>query len=208
MIGSSRSRSSTRIGLLSIFILLLVATGSVAALAGGAGGSSGSPTTAPAANQSGDQTNEVVTEVDSNLRVTNYSYNEDEEIMTVVLENQGGGSSAVTITELISSSSGGGSFGVEQLTVSSGETVAVDVNVRMRSGEAGVMITTQQSLANGEGAFVKVDESISLITGAATWTDVRVGSIVGVGATILVTLLISWRRVRQRDQTYQQVGIQ
>ena len=156
-----------------------------------------------------EQSSEVVTEVDRQVRVTNYSYSEEDEIMAVELEHvdPGGSTARLTLTELIEGSSGSGTFGVEQLRLRPGETATVEVDVRMRSGTAGVMIVTQRSLQNGNGAFVTTGSDLQLFEGPASWQDVRVGVLVGVGVTMLGTLLVSWRVVARKDSSYQEVEL-
>ena len=183
--------------LIGLLVIGLVGAVAVAPVAGQSSSSS-------AANSS-----EIVTEVDRQIRVTNYSYSEDEEIMTIELQHvdPGGSTARLTITELIESSGGSGTFGVEQLRLRPGETARVDVDVKMRSGTAGVMIVTQRSLQNGNGAFVTTGSDLQLFNGPATWQDVRVGVLVGVVFTMLGTLLVSWRVVARKDSSYQEVSL-
>ena len=151
-------------------------------------------TAAPATNE----TSSIVEEVDEDIRVESYRYDEDRETFLITLSSVGERPSAVTITEVIDPRSGGGTgtFGVEQVTVQPGETVEVEVSSRLTSGSAGVMIVTQKSIDRGQGTDLWYDKGSPIIEGGATWTDVRVGMSVGIVVTTIAFLIAAWYVIR------------
>ena len=158
------------------------------------------------------ETTTVVTDVDEQLRVTSYSYDDDAGIMTIGLENHGDSRSVATVTEVISdrAAEGSGTFGVEQLRIQSGESVEVDVAVDRVDGTAAVMIVSQRSLERGTGAFVADQDASATSTfdGAPTWNDVRLGVGFGIVISLLVVLIAAWHVVRDSERSdYEEVTI-
>lgn len=151
--------------------------------------------------QTEQEENTVVEEVDEDIRVTDYGFEEGNGTGTfwVDLEHVGDTDdrSLVTITEVISADAGSsGTFGIEQVRVRPDETLRVEIDVSPDGNQHGVMITTSKSINNGEGSFLQVvEDRRGIFSGAATWMIVRVagggallGSIGGVlmGAWVLV----------------------
>lgn len=122
--------------------------------------------------------------------------------MSIELSNLegGGGGSQVTITEVIEPGSGSSSFGIEQLRIRDGETTTVRLGIE--GSTPGAMVTSQDSIANGEGSYVEVDSGISIFEGSdATWQLVRLsgaGSLIGV---VLLLALIVWHRIAEQNTT-------
>jgi len=197
----------------SILLLTMLLSGGVVAVStGGAGDvSSGSSEDVEDDQEDEDSSDDdeestVVAQVDDRLRVTGYSYDEANETMSVSLANRGDSSSAVTITEAIStSSSGSGSFGIEQVTVYSGEQTTVEIDVD--SQNAGVMITTEMSVSNGEGTYLQADNGIQLIDGAASWRDVQIGGLAGIVSTMLMTIVVAWHVVARQSIDYEEADL-
>lgn len=190
-------RKTASIASIAVMLVALLAIGAT----GVAVADDHNATSSPEGNATGDEATTVVSEVDEQLRVTGYEYDPDREIFTVELQNTGSSSSYVTITEMISSSdANSGSFGIEQLTVRSGETVDVEVSVRERDGTAGVMIVSERSLRKGTGSFLRVetDAGPSLFEGEATWNTARISGLSAAGAAGLLLIVYAWHRVASR----------
>lgn len=171
--------------MLMLFGMIWIFTGDVAALEDG---------------ENGNQTT-VVAQVDDDIRVTEYAYDDDEEIFLVALENTGDSVVRVTLTEVVSSDrSGAGSFGIETVRLSGGEEVVVEVDVERVDGAAGVMITTQASIEAGSGTFLQDRETLDLFDGHATWNDVRVASISGGIAGVFWMILGAWSFVYRKHR--------
>jgi hypothetical protein len=188
----------------ALLAVALLATSAVAIGGGSVAAQSSDNATAPTPEERAADVNRtsVVAEVDDQLRVLGYSYDDDDETMTVVLEAREGGStrSQVTISEVISSrtAQGSGSFGVEQVSLEPGEEIAVSVSAQRVDGTAAVMIVSQRSLRRGQGTFVSDSDSVSLFTGPATWGYVRLSSIAAAAGAVIVVLLGSWHIIADR----------
>ena len=170
--------------------------------------------TSDSSNQSdGDEDDEptsVVEQVDEDVRVLDYHYNDSEETFYVVLENTGFTGSTVTITETVDSSEdGSGTFGVRRVNLDAGETIEVQVDAERTRGSVGVMITTEKSLDNGEGVYLQDDEglSIGLFSGAASWIDVRVATGAGIAGSVVTVVLGAWYVVAARDTEIAEVSL-
>lgn len=139
---------------------------------------------------------ESIVYVDDEVKVLDYSYDEDREMFAVSLENEGEATRQVTITEVIQArDEASGSMGVQMISLSPGERT-VEVPVKKTDGSAAVMIVTQQSLERGEGTFLRVGDDLpSIFSGEATWGYVRIGGLGGAGGTIVLALLLGWHRV-------------
>lgn len=155
-----------------------------------------------------DEDSTVVEQVDDDVRVTDYDYDEGNETFSVELDNRGDSTSTVTLTESISSDqSGGGSFGIEQTRLYANEETTVEVDVSSDGRSAGVMITTQESLDAGTGTYLQEDTGMSLLDGSATWRDVQIGVGAGIVATILMTMLVAWHVVARQSVNYEEVDL-
>lgn len=209
------SISIEQIGAVAVAVLMLtvIVSGSVGAVStGGPDVSSGSSDQSEDDesddeddSDQGDST--VVAQVDDRLRVTNYSYDDDEEVFSVELSNRGSTSSSVTITEAIDASDGGGSgsFGIEQMTVYGGETTTAEIDVGPR--DPGVMITTEDSISAGRGTYLSADDGISLVDGAASWRDVQIGGVAGILSTMLMTIVVAWHVVARQSVDYEEADL-
>lgn len=147
---------------------------------------------------------DVVTEqLDSNVRVGAYSYDADREIFSAELIHIGDSTARITATELVSES-GAGSFGVQQLELSPGDEVTVEVSVEDNPGSnPGIMIVSQESLQEGSGVYLVEEGSISIFSGEATWGLVRTGVLGGVTGVLGLLLGLSWFVISSRDNDYE-----
>jgi len=166
-------------------------------------------TTAVSGGSGGDGGTTVVAQVDGDVRVLDYSYQEAAEVMSVEIENTGSTSSTVTITEAISADqTGAGTFGIEVVSLDDGETVTVEVSVASTGGSAGVMITTEESVEQGTGTYLQVDlGGTSLFDGSAGWGEVRAGVFTTLLFCLAVTVLAGWHVVASRHETVQEVDV-
>jgi len=147
---------------------------------------------------------DVATErLDSNVRVGEYSYDAEREIFSAELIHVGDSTAKITATELVSES-GSGSFGVQQLRLSPGEEVTVEVSVEDTSGSnPGIMIVSQESLNNGSGVYLIEEGDFSLFSGDASWSFVRVGALGGATGVIGLLLGLSWMIISSRDSEWE-----
>lgn len=153
----------------------------------------------------------VEAEVDSQIRVLEYRYlpgGDDAGKMLISLENTGDSVTEVTLTELIDPSDGSGSFGVDVVTVRPGETVEASVDVELRDGSAGVMIVTPESIAAGTGTHVSHQErETGLISGAATWGDVRAAVIGTALFAAMLVVLGAWEAIYRKHRPAEEVDL-
>lgn len=184
-------------------VVLMLAVSSLGVVAVGVSAQSGASdpanSTAPGAVE---EDSTVVAQVDDQVRITAYSYDEDREVMSVTLEHTApqGERSWATLTESVEAQEGGstGSFGITQVRIEPGETVVAEVDAKRKSGGAAiVLVATQRSVSQGTGAFVSDVKrpSLGLFTGSATWGLVRLGTIGGTLGVITVALLFAWHLV-------------
>lgn len=218
-------RRSAVVALAAVVLLTAVAPALLAS--GAVASTSTAPTSAPLLQQEnatespessedgsgqGDE-NTVVAEVDSQIRVTSYSYDDANETMSITFENRGDSRSLITITEAISADqSGAGSFGIERVRIGGGSTVTakIDVSRNPESGAAGVMITTTDSVENGKGVYlqdVEEPEGASLIEGSSSWGFVWFGAIVALLVVGLIILLSAWQYVATVQDDYDEVDV-
>lgn len=188
-------RRAVRLGIVLLVIgaLGLIVFGSLAV---GVDAQTEANATAPSEATS-DAPEGVVAQVDENLRINDYYLYEENSTFVVVLENVGDRQSRVTVTEMIQADSSAGTFGIQELRVSEGETIAVQVDVTIVRTGAGVMVTTQRSIAEGSGEFVRVDSSPDFFDRAAAWMDVRAGIAAALGSIPIVALGV-WQAVARR----------
>lgn len=186
----------------------------VSAQEGGETSSSENATQTPESSSDGAEGGEttVVRDVDDSIRVTAYRYDEANQTMLVTLQNRGDVRSTVTLTEAIEAGGDGGSstFGIERVRVGGGERVQVAVDVRRNSnGEAGVMITTQQSIQQGQGTVLwDVDRSgVSLLDGEPAWGTVWFGIVAGLVLVGLIMILAAWQFVATKHDDVDDVDL-
>jgi len=124
----------------------------------------------------------VYADVDSQIRVMSWEYDDEAEMFTIVLSNDGSDRSRVSIMEIIElDGDREGALGFRDVSVRADETVEVEISAQLDSGAAGVTVMTEESINNGEVIPIIYDDGgISWVDGAATWTDVQIGVFVGI----------------------------
>lgn len=143
-----------------------------------------------------DETSDLVAQVDEDVRVESYSYDEDNETFSIVFSSVGDESADVTVTEVISQRDGSsGTFGVEQFSIRPGETVEITIDAELTRGDAAVMIVTQKSLDNGEGTFLQYDSGSAWLTGAATWDLIRLSALGGILGVVILVIILTWHKI-------------
>lgn len=148
--------------------------------------------------QQSDDADSVVAEVDDDVRVTGYEYDEQNETMSVTFENSADRSKWVTMTEALSSDGGGAeTFGIERFRLRPDVETTVDISVRRVDRTAGVMITTDDSLAAGSGIRIQDTKpfEFGIFEGLPSWSTVWFGVLVALGAVGLLTVGAAWQYV-------------
>lgn len=157
-----------------------------------------------------DSSGEVVREVDSTVRVTGYGYNASSETFRLEFENTGDRSKRVTITEALTGDSAGeGRFGVEVVTVRPGRTLTVHVALHTGSETPGVMIVTDESVEQGHGTYLTVEDEDDggLFDGVPTWWDVWAGIGASIGFMAVVSVVGVWRVVARESNDVAEVNV-
>lgn len=203
--------SDRRVGLgsMALLILALLAVITATAAPAVAQETTANTTAVEGGSSGGGDGTTVVAQVDSDVRVLDYSYSESSEVMSVEIENTGPTATSVTLTEAISADqSGAGTFGIEVVSVDDGETVTVEVSVADEGGTAGVMITTDESIEQGTGTYLQVDTGGgSILQGSASWSDVRAGVFFTLVFCLSVVVIAGWHVVASRHETVQEVDV-
>lgn len=155
-----------------------------------------------------DETSSIVSEVDEQVRVSSYTYNEEAAEFSITFDHIGETSSTLTITEVIDQrAAGSGSFGVEVVTIQPGETAEVTVSAEKVRGTAGVMIVSERSLERGEGTYLQEGGWGPILGGDATWTDVRAGIVFATLVSILAFIVAAWYVVAERHERISEVDL-
>lgn len=163
--------------------------------------SSSDPQPQPRREATPEPPNEVVAEVDEDVRVTDYGYDDGNATFWVALSHVGSRSSRVTITEAITGDeSGAGTFGIEQVRVRPDEQLVVHVSIDPNADPKGVMITTSKSINKGQGTYLQLDSGGSLFDFAASWGIVRVAWLFGVTASFGALFGGAWWLVSSRHE--------
>jgi archaellum component FlaF (FlaF/FlaG flagellin family) len=201
MSDSTRIRTAVVVSVLVALVAVPLGTAAVAA----------QETTSTASTTAAEESSQdVVRQVDEDIRVVGYSYDEEAEEFDVELENRGDSSVEVTITEVITEerASGSGTFGIRVVEVEPGETVTSTVSVQS-SGLNAVMILTPKSVESGSGTFVSVDGSsgFSLLGGEASWGLIMWAGLIGIVMTGIVVLIAAWHLVAQKSTDVEEVSV-
>lgn len=213
----SRTSSTSRSGWALALFGLVLAGALVGAVAvtptHAAAQAQNNSTTSPASASEGGET-QVIAEVDQNLIVTDTGYNASSGMFSVTLKNVAEqADSDVTVTEVISrkQASNGEQFGIKQFSVTDGETVTVKVQADRMNGVAAVMVTTQESLEDGTGAYLKEGDyqeaDSRLIKGEPTGGQVRATATFVFGGTALMMFTGAWGYVAKRDEDVSDVDV-
>lgn len=156
-----------------------------------------------------DEADDVVVEVDDQIRVTSYTYDEENNTMTLGIEHTkpDGETAHVNVNEVpqVDTSGGGGSatgsgsFGIAQASVEPGESIRLDVDAdRNSDGEVIVAILTQRAVEQELGGqFVyDVDEpSLGFFEGSASWGLVRLAGLGAAVGVIMIAIGIAWHLI-------------
>lgn len=147
-------------------------------------------------NESTEEPNEVVLEVDSNVRVTDVEWGDT--TATVTLASTTDAPQRVTISD-ISPINSAGAHQIEQqrVTLRDGETATVEIRLADPSNP-------QLSLATGDGAALLVgdDGEMSPFTGVpATWGLIRLGVLGAAGGGVFAIGLVGWSAVADRHDS-------
>lgn len=193
------TRDRGRRVLLAVLVMLALA-------APAAGVVSAQEATETATGTEAEEDSKIVAQVDSKVRVTDYWYNATAESFSVRFENTGDVGSEITVTEAIGRGQGSRSFGIERIQLYPGESAVVTVSARRVEGSAGVMITTEESVSNGEGTYLEEESGMDLF-GSATWADVRAGVLFAVAVMVALIVIGAWYLVSQRHEDVQEVDI-
>lgn len=193
-------------GVLLVVSLALSSVGGVAAAQAGNAPAASTSTPANASAGSSSTSSTIVAEVDSQIRVTDYGYNASAGVFSVRFENVGSSYSEVTVTEAISRGSGSRSFGIEQVRIQAGETVTVEVSARRVEGAAGVMITTQESIDNGEGTYLE-EQTGGAWFGSASWPKVQMSALSAGGSIVVAAIIAAWYVVANRFEDVEEVDL-
>jgi hypothetical protein len=177
-------------------LALFLAALAVTALVGPVGAQESTTT---AANETADdEARDVVEQVDSNVVVTDYSYNATTKTFYVTLENRGDSDVDVTLTEIIDrDAEGARRFGITVVEVEDGETVRASVDAQRVDGAAGVMVLTPEAIETGSGVYLQESQQTDhrLIKGDPQGSHVRSGIAFTGGGTIILVILGAWQYV-------------
>ena len=144
----------------------------------------------------------LVEQVDEDVRVESYTYDEQNETFSILFSSSGDRTVDVTVTEVIDQRAGSsGTFGVEQFRIRPDERVEVEISARLTGGSAAVMIVTQKSLDAGRGTFLQYETSWSLISGAATWWLIRIAGVGGAIGVVVAVIYGAWNRVADNENS-------
>jgi len=131
--------------------------------------------------------------VDGEIALADWDYRNGEFVLD--FEHSGDRPRTVTITESVQRVEGAGSMTIVQERVIPGEST-VRVPVQRRGGEAGISISTRQSVDNGRAVFVSTGMQDQNPFSAFGGTF---GLFVGVGVTTLMALLAAWLTLRSES---------
>ena len=150
-----------------------------------------------------------VADIDSSIRLVDYSYNEETESFAIVLENRGDSSVRVQLMEIIDLSSDRDSrLGMSSIRVSSGEEVEVSVSAELNDREAGVIVITEESLEAGEVFPITHSEpSPSFFSGGSEWSDVWSGVIASISFGAIGLVVGMWHIVAAKNEDVTEVPI-
>jgi len=146
----------------------------------------------------------VYAEVDEDIRVLSWEYDEDAETFEITLENDGSDRTRVSIMEIIDLDDGSdGPLGMREVTMRPGEEAVVEVGATLDSRSAGVIVMTEDSIDNGQVTPIIYSDGFgSLFDGPSTWGLVQISGISGALGTFLFAVGFAWhRRAERTDKT-------
>lgn len=144
--------------------------------------------------------NSVYAEVDSNIRIMSWEFDEETETFEITLSNDGRDRSRVSIMEIIDLDDGSdGPLGMREISMRPGEEAVVEVSATLDSNTAGIIVMTDESIDNGQVQPIIYDSGFgSLFSGASTWGLVRLSALSGALGTFGFAGLFAWHRRAER----------
>ena len=145
---------------------------------------------------------EIYADVDSDVRILSWSYDEEAQSFEIVVENDGDSRENMQIMEIIDlDADREGPLGMRQLTLRGGEESTVTVDAILDGGSAGVIVMTEESLEAGQvQPIIYEADGLGLFDGESTWGLVQLAGVSGAGGTLLTAIGIAWqKRVSRRD---------
>jgi len=146
----------------------------------------------------------VYAEVDEDIRVLSWSFDEETETFEITLENDGSDRTRVSIMEIIDLDDGSdGPLGMREVTMRPGEEAVVEVGATLDSRSAGVIVMTEDSIESGQVTPIIYGSGVgSLFDGPSTWGLVQISGISGALGTFLFAVGFAWhRRAERTDKT-------
>jgi len=146
----------------------------------------------------------VYAEVDDDVRVLSWEYDEDAETFEITLENDGSDRTRVSIMEIIDLDDGSdGPLGMREVTMRPGEEAVVEVGATLDSRSAGVIVMTEDSIESGQVTPIIYGSGVgSLFDGPSTWGLVQISGISGALGTFVFAVGFAWhRRAERTDKT-------
>ena len=136
---------------------------------------------------------QTLVEVDEFVRLTEWTYDEDAEVFELHFEVDR--RSVITVSEAIQRPEGAGEGQIRQQRLSPGENV-VTIPSRSAAGEAGVTMTTRQSI--DEGRFVYVSTGVAQTGGPFEGTTATAGWFGGASVVFAMLLASAWQVKRKK----------
>ena len=174
----------TTLAVVSVLLLVGLVTGVTAVAA-----QSGTQTAAGQGQAAQNQTDSALFDVDKNVRVTDKTYNEQEQNLTVSLENRGDARATVYLVQILDPDKPDQPWNFERFTLRGGEETRVLLEgVPDQDGDPAVLVATERSLEA---------ESVEWITTGAnptTWVTLTQGTLIGIGTLGIVAPLMAWWR--------------
>lgn len=158
------------------------------------------PAVAQSANQSdADDSDRIAQQIDYATHVEDWSYDEQDEQFTINISTDHYDGRTVSIMEAIADSSGGSqSLNAEQVHVDPDKTTSVTIDAETnRQGAAGVVLTTDAGMSDGQAALIIHNPDSSL-------PDANLGFGVAIGIiTMVVGMGLAYHR--RYNVTYEQI---
>lgn len=150
----------------------------------------------------------VLAQIDEDVRVTSARYDATNETFFVTVVNKGDRRARLRMTEMVDVTQDRQEpIGIRKLSMRGGEEVVVEIDARMTSGSAGIMVYTEQSVEQGRAEPIQYHSGWSLVDGPATWSDVTVGVAVALAMGVVGLLLGVWEIVARKNRDVTKIPI-
>lgn len=147
------------------------------------------------AQESGNETvvvTETTLQLDDNVQINRYQWDEETGDMTVRVTNNGNLMSTVVLVEALEK--GSESWGWREIRVAPGETTDIVLpNVKDRKGDPAVLAATQRGIQNQDVKWLKSGEEEETERSSTLWTLMLGMSLMGVG-----TVAVAWNRYHRQ----------